>query len=68
MLIVNNRYFVDFREACKTGGRDSDVAEDSEEESAEEKERPISTIWNLWGLAIAPDNPKDRGDLSKWTL
>lgn len=67
MLIVDDRYFVDFRGALKTGRRDEDVIDDSEEE-LDEDEVSMSTTWNNWGLAIAPKNPKDRGDLSKWTL
>lgn len=66
MLIVDNRYFVDFRVARKTGRRDKDVVEESEE--VEEKEVPMHLVWDLWGLAIAPSDPKDKGDLSKWTL
>lgn len=67
MLIVDNRYFVDFRDARKTRGEGKSSGVGSVKE-LDKEEMPTFSIWNAWGLAIAPRNPEDRGDHKKWTL
>lgn len=57
---------MDFRDAAKTGFPDEDVVEGGDEEI--EEEIPKIEIWEEWGLAIAPDNPRDRRDVTKWKL
>lgn len=66
MLMMVQRYFVDFRDPRKVGVPDEDVVEDSDVEPVQ-KEVPKPQIWRHWGLAVAPP-PRDRGGISKWTL
>lgn len=65
MLIVDNRYFVDFREARPTAHCHEDDVEDGPAKPVEEPS--LCATWEEWGLAIAPAE-RDRGGLSKWTL
>lgn len=63
-MSIDDRYFVDFRDARRVGVPDEDVIEVGDM-NVDKKEASKEDIWRKWGLAVAPPNPKDRGDLSK---
>lgn len=63
------RYFINFRGAhpIYRAVWENPVYRDGKLVADAAKE-PKSDHWEGWGLAIRPDDPKDKGRLSAWTL